>query len=210
MAEYVRRKRPPANHPYWARLHDRAHPPRLVAPIAILGGVGALLGLYGGLMEPMPAARAVKMAATVAAGLAGALFVTSVPVLLFDASRQMPRQERWPTAILSGLAVAIVLFCALVIPLIVLFLWYSLSSGRGPWLGMLTGSGIGAVLTALLAVWSRRRWQKRQREWPRWERMRAPRQRGRGLAVPVFPAPVEPASSGEPEPDAPEGRRAAE
>src|SRR5215216_5605977 len=155
MAEYVRRKRPPASHPYWARLHDRAHPPPLVTPIAVLGGVGALLGLYGGLMEPMPTARAMKVATSLAAGLAGVLFVVSVPVLLFDASRQTPRQERWPTAVLSGLAVAVVLFCALLLPLIPLFLWYSLCSGLGPWLGMLTGLGVGAVPAAIFAVEAR-------------------------------------------------------
>jgi hypothetical protein len=210
MAEYVRRKRPPASHPYWARLHDRAHPPPLVTPIAVLGGIGAVLGLSGGLMDPMPTVRAIKVAATLAAGLAAVLFVASVPILLFDGSRRMARQERWPTAVLSGLAVAVILFCTLLIPLILLFVWFSICSGRGPWLGALAGLGVGAVLTAPITAGRRWQWRKRQQEWPRWERMRARRERVRGLAVPARPTPAEPAPPAGSEPDRPEGRRAAE
>ena len=65
MAEYVRRRRPPASHPYWARLHDRAHPPAVVAPIVIPAGLGLALGLYGGLRAPFSTTDAVKLAATV-------------------------------------------------------------------------------------------------------------------------------------------------
>jgi membrane-bound metal-dependent hydrolase YbcI (DUF457 family) len=210
MAEYVRRKRPPANHPYWARLHERAHPPSVVTPVVVLGGIGMFLGLYGGLMEPMPYAKAVKTAATVAAGAAGVLFVTSVPVLLFDASRHMPRHERWPAALLSGLAAAVVLFFTLLIPLVLLLLWYSTCSGRGPWLGTLTGLGIGAVPGMTYAAFTRWLWRKRQRQWPRWERMRAPRRRDRALTVTPIPLPIEPPASAEPPAEPREGRRAAE
>ena len=40
---------------------------------------------------------------------------------------------------------------------------------------MVIGGAIGGVPTALIAIGNRRRWQERQRQWPRWERMRSPR-----------------------------------
>lgn len=187
MAEYVRRKRPPASHPYWERLRDRAHPPPVVAPVAFLGGIGMFLGLYGGLMEPMEYVRAAKTASAVAGAASVVLFATSVPILLFDASRQMPRRERWPAALVSGLAVAVIMFLTLLLPLVLVFLWYAACSGRGPWLGMLTGLGIGTLIGAVPSLWNRRRWRERQRRWPRWERMRSPRP---DVAITVTPVPL--------------------
>jgi hypothetical protein len=208
MAEYVRRKRPPASHPYWERLRDRAHPPSVVTPVVVLGGIGMFLGLYGGLMEPMQYVRAAKTAAAMAGVAAVVLFATSVPILLFDASRNMPRRERWPAALVSGLAVAIVLFFTLLIPLVLVFLWYAACSGRGPWLGMLTGLVIGALVGAVPSLWNRRRWRERQRRWPRWERTRGSRG-DQAITVRAVPLPVEsPAAVSKP--DSPEGKQAAE
>jgi hypothetical protein len=100
----------------------------------------------------------------------------------------MPRRERWPAALVSGLAVAIVLFFTLLIPLVLVFLWYAACSGRGPWLGMLTGLVIGALVGAVPSLWNRRRWRERQRRWPRWERTRGSR-RDRAITVTVVPLP---------------------
>src|SRR6476661_8439160 len=110
MAEYVRRKRPPASHPYWARLHDRAHPPQVVLPVVVPASVGLGLGLYGGLRPSYSVGEAARLAAEVAGGSGGALFVLAVLILRFDASRQTPRRERWAAAVLGGFAVAGVLF----------------------------------------------------------------------------------------------------
>jgi hypothetical protein len=179
----------------------------VATPVTTLGVIGMFVGLCGGLMEPMPFVKAVQMAATVAAAAAGILFATSVPVLLFDGSRQRPRPERWPIALLTGVVVAVVLFFTLLIPLVLLFLWYAACSGRGPWLGMLTGLASGALLAAVPAVLSR--WRERQRHWPRWERMRA-RRRNRALSVRPIPLPAEPGPSAEPAPEPPAERRAGE
>jgi hypothetical protein len=208
MAEYVRRKRPPATHPYWERLRDRAHPPPVGTPVAVMGALGMFLGLYGGIMEPMPYTHAAKTAATVAVAAAVVVFILSVPVLLLDASRQMSRPERFPMALLSGLAVAAILFVALLIALLPVFLSYAACSGRGPWLGMLTGLGIGAIPGAAFGGINRWFWRQRQRQWPRWERMRAPRSRDRAVTLRVVPLPVEPPPAAEPKPEPPEGRPA--
>jgi hypothetical protein len=202
MAEYVRRKRPPANHPYWTRLHDRAHPPAVAMHVAVPGVIGVCLGLYGGLMEPMPLAKAVKTAAIVAAAGAGVTFATSIPVLVFDASRHMTGRERWPGALLAGLFVAVVLFVILLLLITPLLVWYAVCSGLGPWLGMLTGLAVGAVPGGILAWEAHRRWRQRQKQWPRWERMRAPRG-ARALTVNIVPGPAESPPAVQVEPEGP-------
>lgn len=185
MAEYVRRRRPPASHPYWARLHDRAHPPALAVPIAVPAGMGLLLGLYGGLKPSFTMSEAVRMAATVSGAMAGVTFVTSLPLLLYDASRQVPRRERWAASAIGAFAVAAVLFMVGMVGLFLALAWYSACSGQGPWLGMLTGGLLGGVPAALVATGARRRWRERQKRWPRWERMRSPRPRATLTVTPI-------------------------
>lgn len=191
MAEYVRRKRPPASHPYWARLHDRAHPPRVAVPIGLPAVVGLGLGLVGGLRPEFTSAEAGSSAATVATGTTAVLFVVVVAVLRFDASRQTTPRERWVGAVLSGLAVSVGLYLLIFVATFLVLAWYAAGSGRGPWLGMLIGSSLGTAPAAVLTVAARRRWWRRQRRWPGWERMRG----GRRLFVrTVSPVPV-PASA---------------
>jgi hypothetical protein len=188
MAEYVRRKRPPASHPYWARLHDRAHPPQVVLPIVIPASVGLGLGLYGGLRPSYSMGEAALLAVEVAGGSAGALFVFAVLFLRLDASRQTPRRQQWAAALLGAVFMSAILFFAMFMGTFLTLLWYAVCSGRGPWLGMLIGAGLGGTLAAMVALGNRRRWRERQRRWPRWERMRSPRRRP-VLTVTSIPAP---------------------
>jgi hypothetical protein len=174
MAEYVRHKRPPASHPYWARLRDRANPPGVVLPVAVPGVLGMLLGLYAGLMEPMSAFGAVKMAG----GVAGLVLVIFVLIVGFEASRGLSPRDRWLEAVVLGPTIALVVFLLLGLALVPLLLWYALFSGLGPWRGMVGGLAFGAGLGGTFAFVTYRQWQQRQKQWPRWERMRAPRQRG--------------------------------
>jgi hypothetical protein len=191
MAEYVRRRRPPASHPYWARLHDRAHPPPVIAPVVIPTGIGLALGLYGGLRPTFSTTDAVKLAATVAGGLAAIIFVLSLPLLLYDASRQAPRRERWVMSVLGAMAVAAVLFMVGLFGLTPMLVVYSWCSGEGPWLGMLIGGLIGGVPGAAYAAETRRQWRARQRRWPRWESMRA-RRTTPALTTTPIPVPADP------------------
>ena len=191
MAEYVRRKRPPATHPYWARLYDRAHPPRLVTPIAVPAVLGVAVGLYAGLQPAYSADAAARLAAAVATGGAVAVFIVTVPILWMDHTIQPQGQARWANALLGGTVVAAVLFLTVFVALFLLLFWYALGSGRGPWLGMAIGAGTSGGLAALIAVGHRRQWQARQRRWPRWERMRARRPRSPlSLTQIQFPPPA--------------------
>ena len=207
MAEYVRRKRPPATHPYWARLHDRANPPGVVWRTLVPAGLGILIGLYAGLNDPLPWSKALGTAATVALGGAVVVFTTSLPILLLDPNRQLTGRDRWPGALLAAGVVAVFLFGAKFVALSALLLWYSVCSGLGPWIGLVTGLAIGGVPGAVWASVARCRWRKRQEQWPRWERMRAPR--GPRSLTPV-PAPAEPTPAAESEPIQREGQRVAE
>jgi hypothetical protein len=197
MAEYVRRKRPPATHPYWARLHDRAHPPQLVTPVAAFATVGLLLGFGAGFQPAFSGAEAARLAATVAAIAAVAVFALAVAILWVDHSGQLPRRTRGAVAVVSGMGFSLVLFCATFVALFVLLLWYSVCSGRGPGWGMAIGAATGGAPAALIAVGNRRRWLARQRRWPRWERMRA---RRTPAALSVTQVPVPPAAGPAPEP----------
>jgi hypothetical protein len=196
MAEYVRRRRPPANHPYWERLHDRANPPSIVGPIALLAAIGLCIGLYGGLRSPISVGGAVKTATTVSWAFAMCTFALALPLLLYDASRQTPRRQRWAGAAIGAVGVAMGIFALGIVGLVPILLWYAACSGEGPWLGMLIGGLIGAAPAALYAWASRRRWKDRQRRWPRWENMRVPRTRA-ALNVTPVPAPTEMAPAGD-------------
>jgi hypothetical protein len=174
MAEYVRRRRPPASHPYWDRLHDRAHPPSLILPIVGPAAVGLFLGIYGGLRPSLTAADAIRFATIVAGLFANVMFVIVVPLLFLESGRQINRQERWSAVIFGAIAISVAAFVASLLPLILMLLWYAACSGEGVWLGMLYGVLIGAVPAAVYAGQRRRRWRVRQQHWPRWERMRLP------------------------------------
>lgn len=200
MAEYVRRRRPPASHPYWARLHDRAHPPQLVLPIAIPTGAGLLVGLYAGLQPEFHGKEAVKVSAQVAIAFAAAVFGVAVLILWIDGVRQTPRPSLWTAALFGGLGVAAAAFLILFGVLTILLLLYSACSGRGALGGMFIGGATCGLPAALIAVGNRRRWQERQRQWPRWERMRSPRRPNLSVtpvAAPPLPstdpAPLSPA-----------------
>src|SRR5262249_11950183 len=106
MAEYVRRKRPPASHPYWARLHDRAHPPSALLPVAVPGVIGILIGYYGGSRPPYPLSSAVLDACKYAAMFAGVIFVIGGLVTFHDSSRHTPLRERLAASLGSGVLVA--------------------------------------------------------------------------------------------------------
>jgi hypothetical protein len=175
MAEYVRRKRPPASHPYWARLYDRAHPPPVVLPVLIPASAGLLVGLGAGLHEPFTSADAARVAVEVAGSSASVLFVLGVLVIRLDTSRHAARRERWAEALIGGLGVAAAMFFAVFMATFLALLWYATCSGQGPLLGMFIGAGLGGAPAALIALGARRRWRERQRRWPRWERMREPR-----------------------------------
>lgn len=174
MAEYVRRKRPPASHPYWARLYDRAHPPPVVLPVVIPASAGLLVGLGAGLHEPFSSADAARVAVEVAGTSAGVLFAVGVLVIRLDTTRPAARRERWAEAVIGGLGVGAAMFFAVFLATFLALLWYATCSGQGPPLGMLIGAGLGGTPAALIALGARRRWRERQRRWPRWERMREP------------------------------------
>jgi MFS family permease len=195
MAEYVRRKRPPASHPYWARLHDRAHPPQVVLSIVIPTSFGLGVGLYGGLHPEYSSAEAAGLALEVAGASAGGLFVLAVLILRLDASRHTPRRERWTAAVVGAFAVSAGLFGLMFLATFLALLWYAACSGEGPWLGMLIGAAMGAGPAALIAFGARRRWRERQRRWPRWERMHSP---GTHAVLTVTPVPAPPLSAPQP------------
>jgi hypothetical protein len=175
MAEYVRRKRPPASHPYWARLYDRAHPPPVVLPVAIPASAGLLVGLGAGLREPFSSADAARVAVEVAGSSAGILFVVGVLFIRLDTARHAARRERWAEALIGGVGVAAAMFFGVFLATFLAMLWYATCSGQGPLLGMLIGAGLGGTPAAAIALGTRRRWRERQRRWPRWERMHGPR-----------------------------------
>src|SRR5262245_42384104 len=110
MAEYVRRKRPPASHPYWARLHDRAHPPKLVTPIAVPAVCGVFFGFVGGLQPAFSAAEAARLSAAVAGILAGAAFVLSATILWAEQSSRLPRWAPITAALSWATCWALVVF----------------------------------------------------------------------------------------------------
>jgi hypothetical protein len=175
MAEYVRRRRPPADHPYWDRLHDRAHPPRIWRPLLVPIVIGLASGLFGGLKAPFSIADATKLAALIAGAIGGLTFIVMTIAMLIDATRQLDRRQRWPLAIMGGTLTCMAMFFASFVPLALVFIAYSLSSGEGPWLGMLIGVACWSPLFIAIVYVRRARWLERQRHWPRWERMRPPR-----------------------------------
>jgi tetrahydromethanopterin S-methyltransferase subunit C len=208
MAEYVRRKRPPANHPYWARLHQRAHPPSLAPYFGIPAGIGLVLGLVGGAVGEFTYNQAERTVIAASGAMAGLVFLVAILCLHLDTNAQLPRRVRWRGAMLasSGCAAGTFVLFGLALAVLAWACW--LFSGLGPWLGALTGFAVGAVPGVLFAVLARRDWRERQRQWPRWERMRAPRRRA--LTVTPIPLPVEPPATPEPPAGPTEGRPVAE
>jgi hypothetical protein len=199
MAEYVRRKRPPASHPYWARLHDRAHPPSLLLPVAVPGVIGILIGYYGGSRPPYPLSSAVLDACKYAAMFAGVIFALGGLVAFHDSSRHTPLRERLATGLISGLLVGLVVYILAFFGFGLFLTWLSMCTGLGVWLGMLVGSLIGGVPGALFAGITYRNWRERQRHWPRWERMQR-RHRQQPLAVTMIPPAEVTGPALEPEP----------
>jgi hypothetical protein len=210
MAEYVRRKRPPANHPYWVRLHQRAHPPSLAPYFGIPAGIFLVLGLVGGAVGEFTYNQAERTVIGASGAMAGLVFLVAILCLYLDTNAQLPRRVRWRGAVLasSGCAAGTFVLFGLAFSVLAWVCW--LFSGLGPWLGTLTGFAIGAGPGVLFAVLARRGWRQRQQQWPRWERMRAPRRRDRGLTVTAIPLPIEPAASPEPPAEPPEGGLLAE
>jgi hypothetical protein len=187
MAEYVRRRRPPPNHPYWQRLHDRAHPPEVVKPVVVWSLIGLGAGLYSGLKEPLSTAESVDWATQIGLGAAGLVFVISAPMFVVNSARHTMYVYSRPV----GAALALAL-CALVFGLVWLavfsILWiYSWCGDQGPVVGMAIGAAIPGVPAAVGCLARRQAWKQRQRTWPRWESMRARRPRN---PVPTFPAPA--------------------
>jgi hypothetical protein len=210
MAEYVRRKRPPANHPYWVRLHQRANPPSLIGYFGIPAGLGLVLGLVGGAAGEFTYNQAERTVIAASGAMAGLVFLVAILSLYLDANAQFPRRERWLGAVLasSGCAAGTFVLSGLALSCVAVVCW--LFSGRGPWLGSLMGLAAGAVPGAAIAYVVRRDWRQRQRQWPRWERMRAPRRRDPALSVTPIPLPIEPPAATEPPPTPTKGRPAPE
>jgi len=183
MAEYVRRKRPPADHPFWAHLNDRAHPPSVVWPVAVPAGVGLALGLTAGLNDRLTLSDALETAATISGTLAVTIAIGIAIPMLFAAVRRPRVAENWLAV--GGVFVAVGggAFGLLVLLMGLILLWYSACSGLGPWLGMTVGAAIGVGPGVLFAWVQRHRWTARRRQWPRWETMRRRHRRQTAAAV---------------------------
>jgi hypothetical protein len=178
MAEYVRRRRPPANHPYWQHLHDRAHPPWIVIPVGIPTFIGLGIGLYAGLRPSLTMAEVIRAVGVGAAGLGATSGVIVTASQVIDAIRQPSRRNQWAATVIAGirgLCVGVVLFVVSYVAMFPFVAWYAACSGEGPWLGMLYGALIGATPVAMIVFSHRQRWRDRQKHWPRWDRMRVPR-----------------------------------
>jgi hypothetical protein len=196
MVEYVRRRRPPANHPYWQHLHDRAHPPWVVIPVIPTTVLGLGIGLYGGLRDPFTLAEAVRTAAIGSSGVAATTAVIGTFTLFFDAGHQLPWKWRLLRAIGMGTGAGTLLFLITFVAMFVFLAWYAACSGEGAWLGMLYGALIGGTPIAAIVYTYRQRWRDRQKHWPRWERMRTPRSRNRLNLTEVSTNPINPPSVG--------------
>jgi hypothetical protein len=210
MAEYVRRKRPPANHPYWVRLHQRANPPSLAGFFGIPAGLGLVLGLVGGAVGEFTYNQAERTVIAASGAMAGLVFLVAILCLYLETNAQFPRQRRWLGAVVasSGCAAGTFLLFGLMLSVLAWVCW--MFSGLGAWLGAVTGFAVGAVPGVAFAVLARRDWRRRQQQWPRWERMRAPRRGDRALTVTPIPLPIDPPATAEPPQAPPEGRPAAE
>jgi len=198
MAEYVRRKRPPATHPYWARLYDRAHPPGGVVPVAVAAVLGLFLGLYCGLRPSYPLREAPRDAVIIAVLFAVFAFVLLTPILWIGAGRYPSRRQPRMAVLFFAVVITIVIFVVCAVFFSATLVWFSLCAGKGLWAGMAIGALSAAVPAGFFARWSRRNWQARQREWPQWERS-PPR-----LRPAIAPAPVPaPAATPPAEPESP-------
>lgn len=166
MAEYVRRRRPPASHPYWQHLHDRAHPPPLITPILVPGTLGGALGLWAGQSPECSLSATLRSAIEIVGLLAfvlGAVFGTRLAI-----DRESRRFWQRSKDILSAvLTFSVVIFFLAIMPVSVIVLCYQLCSGLG-WLGAVVGAVMWGTPGAFVAIVSRRRWSQRVRDWPRW------------------------------------------
>jgi hypothetical protein len=201
MAEYVRRRRPPANHPYWAHLHDRAHPPWVLPLIAVPASVGLGIGLCAGVRPPFTMSEAVKSVVVAATGVAAASALLTIVSRSYDAVRQPSRREQWTGAALAGtwgLFVGVALFAVSFAAMFPMVAWYAACSGEGPWLGMLYGAIIGGTPFTAIAYFNYQRWWARQKQWPRWDRMRTPRPRTSLNLTQLSPPPANLASGDAP------------
>ena len=199
MAEYVRRKRPPADHPFWTHLNDRAHPPSVVWPVVLPTAFGLVVGLAAGLTDRLPVGQALETAAVIAGTLAGTLATCCAVPLLFNAVVRPRYGEHWLNAALAFLCIGLFGFVFLFVPLALFLLWFSVCGGQGPWTGMAVGTALGLGPGILVAWVKRHRWADRQRRWPRWETMR--RRHRRQTAVVASQA--QPAPTAIPEPPPP-------
>jgi len=171
MAEYVRRKRPPATHPYWARLHDRTHPPSGKWAMLGLGLLGLLIGLVSGGRAAWTLYDAAKVASDVGVWVAA---IRAVFVAVFEL-RGMNVRRPWRSfgrAVFAAGYDAVWTYVAVFVALtslIVLFYWPM--SGMGVLYGGLIGAACWAGFAFLVAWTEYRHWRQRQANWPKWEEM---------------------------------------
>lgn len=168
MAEYVRRKRPPANHPHWARLHDLTHPPPVRSTVTCLGLGGLLAGAYCGTQDSMTFTSAMRQASECSLYLSGFFAVGGFLTTISD---RRPAW-RWSTLgmafLMAGLVFAIAFAFAFVFFAGMLsFRW--LTGGLGWDAGGAVGGLLGLTLAGLFVLTERRNWRRRCQRWPRWE-----------------------------------------
>jgi hypothetical protein len=187
MAEYVRRKRPPADHPFWTHLNDRAHPPSVVWPVVLPTVVGLGLGLVAGFNDRLSFRQALQTAGVISATLAATLAVCCALPLLFNAILRPRSGDQWSQALAAFLGIGLAGFLMAFVPLTLFLIWYSVSGGHGPWVGMAIGAALGLGPGVLIAWVNRHRWADRRRRWPRWETMRRRHRRQTAPAQPVAP-----------------------
>ena len=183
MAEYVRRKRPPATHPYWARLHDRTHPPSGKWAMLVLGLVGLLMGIFSG----GRAAWTLYDAAEMGAQLSMYLAVLYTLLVFGSGVRERDTGRPWVdiaaslgASCLSGAGAYIVMVVMFTL-LIVLF--YYPMSGMGRLYGGLIGGAIWAGVALSVTRSEYRHWRSRQANWPKWEEMGRGHRRRRAFVV---------------------------
>jgi hypothetical protein len=168
MAEYVRRKRPPASHSYWARLHDLTHPPAMRSTFTCLGLGGLVAGAYCGTQESMTFASAMRQANECSLYLAGFFAIGGFFTTISD---RRPGW-RWSTlgaAFLMAAAVFVIafLFAFFLFSAMLTFRW--LTGGLGWGYGASIGVFFGVLTAGLFAYSEQRQWQRRCRRWPRWD-----------------------------------------
>lgn len=188
MAEYVRRKRPPASHPYWARLHDRTHPPSCKWALACFGFFATIVGGSCGGSGAITMYDAFWYTSRYA--LIPAVLMTTIwTTLQYYQSTARTRQQAAAYAAISAMismGMSYVISC-FVIGIFSIAFWYPMS-GIGAFRGCLGGLVYGLVLGYFITWPERRNWWYRQANWPRWEEMaRLHRRRRHTPEQPVAP-----------------------